>query len=134
MTTWIWAPYSATSSRGRFPYCLGGAKNAHGLVRLGRIDFKYLAPHLTDLEFRRGADGNQPALADEPDPLAQLSFIHVMRCYQDGGAQAGHLIDQFPKFSPADRIDPGGWFVQEYHVRLVNDGAAQRQALFPAAG
>src|SRR6185369_6407107 len=80
------------------------------------------------------AERDQLAAEDEPQAIAALRLLHVMRGHEDGDPLGGEVVDQFPEAAAADRVDTGGRLVQEDDRRLVQYGAAQRQPLFPAAG
>src|SRR5260370_723434 len=49
-------------------------------------------------------------------------------------AMAGKLEEEIPKLAARDGIDPGGGFVEEKKLRLVQHGTAEGEALLPAAG
>src|SRR5258708_27540362 len=49
-------------------------------------------------------------------------------------AMTGKLEEEIPKLAVRDRIDPGGGLVEEKKGRLVQHGAAEGEALLPAAG
>ncbi len=53
---------------------------------------------------------------------------------EDGVAGFGKVVDEGPECSPRDGVHARGGLVQEEDRRIVQDGAAQRQPLFPAAG
>ena len=46
----------------------------------------------------------------------------------------GQVVDQAPECAARDGVDAGSGLVEKQNRRIVQDGAAQRQALFPAAG
>ncbi len=99
------------------------AQNLHDLLR-----------HLPGLQLFRTPQGDQLAPVDEPEPVAVFSLVHVMGGDEDRYPFTGHMVDQVPEAPPADRIDPGGRLVEEDDRGLVEYGAAERQALLPAAG
>ena len=66
--------------------------------------------------------------------MAVLGFVHVMRADEDGVAGGGKLVDQIPEGAARDGVDAGGGLVQKQNGRFMQDGAAQRQPLLPAAG
>ena len=57
-----------------------------------------------------------------------------MRGDEDGDAAFGEIVDEIPEASAVDRINAGGRLIEEDDGRLVEDGAAEGKALFPAAG
>ena len=46
----------------------------------------------------------------------------------------GQIVDQIPEAPPRFRLDAGGRLIEKQHRRAMQDGAAERQALLPAAG
>jgi len=57
-----------------------------------------------------------------------------MRGYEKGDAVAGKLEEQIPELAPRDGVDAGSGLIEEKEFRLVQHGAAECEALFPAAG
>src|SRR6185503_18967045 len=53
---------------------------------------------------------------------------------EHGDAGGRELVDQVPEFAAGQRIDAAGWFVEEQDGRLVENRAAEREPLPPAAG
>ena len=80
------------------------------------------------------AERDHLAAIHQREAVAILGFVHVVGADEDGVAGGGKLIDQIPEGAAGDGVDAGGGFVQEQNGRLMQDGAAQRQALLPAAG
>ena len=66
--------------------------------------------------------------------MAMLRLVEVMRRDQHGHALAREIADQVPEAAARQRIDAAGWFVEEHDLRLMQDRAAKRQPLPPAAG
>ena len=85
------------------------------------------------LQFRRRTERDHPAAVHQRDAMAVLGFVHVVRGDEDGVAGLGKLVNQLPETAARDRIDAAGGLVQKQNRRLVQNRAAQRQALFPAA-
>jgi len=53
---------------------------------------------------------------------------------EDRGSGGGHFVDQVPELPAGDRVDARGGLVEEEDGRFVQDGAAEREPLLPAAG
>ena len=71
---------------------------------------------------------------NDGDAMTVLRFVEVMRRDQHGDALARQLADEIPELPARERIDAAGGFVEKDDGRLVEDGAAERQPLPPAAG
>ena len=76
----------------------------------------------------------QLAPVHKANPVAVLGFIHVMSGDENGRPLRGELVNQVPELTPRHRVDAAGRLIQEQERRLVDQGAAQRQALAPPAG
>ena len=70
---------------------------------------------------------------DQRDAMAALGLVEIVRRDEDGDALLRQRVDQPPELPPRQRIDAAGRLVEEEDRRLVQDGAAERQALAPAA-
>ena len=86
------------------------------------------------LELRRGAERDHLAAVHQRDAVAVFGFIHVMRADENSMAGFGKVVDEAPKSAARDRVDTGSGLVEKENRRIVQDGAAQRQPLLPAAG
>ena len=80
----------------------------------------------------RRADRDQPALADDAQPVAVFRLVHEMAGDQHGDAGVGQRADARPELAARQRIDAGGRFVEEQDVRPVQQRRGQRQALLQA--
>jgi len=78
--------------------------------------------------------GNELAEINVSDVAAALGFVHVMRGYEKGDAVAGKLEEEIPELASRDGVDAGSGLIEEKEFRLVQHGAAECQALLPAAG
>src|SRR5690606_37787217 len=54
--------------------------------------------------------------------------------HEEGDALTGEIEDEVPQVAAGDRVNARGWLVEEHELRLVHEGAGEREALFPAAG
>src|SRR5260370_28503432 len=55
-------------------------------------------------------------------------------CSSDLDAMTGKLEEEIPELAARDRVDAGGGLVEKKERWLVQHGAAQNEALFPATG
>src|SRR5437773_1336523 len=84
---------------------------------------------------RRGASvGDEPALVDEAERVAQLRLVHVVGRHENRGALVGQPPDDRPERPPRDRIDARGGLVEEDELRAVHERAREREPLPVAAG
>ena len=81
----------------------------------------------------RSAEGDHFTAKNEGEAIAVFSFFHVVRGDKDGDAVFGHMVNEIPELPARDRIDAGRGLIKKQDGRLVQNGAAQRQTLFPAA-
>src|SRR5580704_855941 len=65
---------------------------------------------------------------------AALGFVHVMGGDKKRDAVTGKLEEEIPELAARDGIDARGGLVEEKKCRLVQHGAAESEALLPAAG
>src|SRR5277367_2984032 len=77
---------------------------------------------------------NELAIINVRYVAATLSFVHVMRGDEESDAMPGKFKQQIPKLTARHRIDARGWFVEKKKLRFMKHGAAECQALLPAAG
>lgn len=81
------------------------------------------------------AFGNQPAVVDHAEPVAQaFGLVHEMRGQQDGLAARQQRLQALPDQVARLRIQPGGRLVHDDEVGIVDERARQRQAPLHAAG
>jgi hypothetical protein len=97
------------------------------------LDQEHLAAQRRVFELSGATGGDDPPLVDEHNAVAIFGLIHVMRRHQDGDTVGGEVMNQIPEAAAGDRIDAGGRLIQKQDRRVVENGAAQRQALLPAA-
>src|SRR5881396_146552 len=100
-----------------------------------------VVPHGPDLEverlgldLRRAPVGDEPALIDEAEGVAQLRLVHVVGRHEDRRALVGQPPDDRPERPPRDRVDARGGLVEEDQPRAVHEGAREREPLPIAAG
>ena len=80
------------------------------------------------------AERRQPACLDDRDPLTVLGLVEVVRGDEHGDAVARETSSMSRQNLPArQRIDAAGRLVEKHNRRLVEDRAAEREALTPAA-
>ena len=78
---------------------------------------------------RRQAPG-----VNQRDAMAALRFVQVVRRDEDRDARLRERVDEPPELAARQRIDAAGRLVEEEDRRLVEDRAAEREPLPPAAG
>ncbi|MNK90611.1 hypothetical protein D3C87_1106720 [compost metagenome] len=83
---------------------------------------------------RRRALRQQPAIGDIGELVAALGLIHIVRADQHRDAVRGQLVKLLPEVAPGLGIDPGGGFVEQQQLGLVQQARRQRQPLLPSAG
>src|SRR5260370_2925244 len=81
-----------------------------------------------------GAIGDELAEINVGDVAATLGFVHVVSGDEEGDAVTGKLEEEIPELAARDGVDAGRWLVEEKKRRLVQHGAAEGEALLPAAG
>ena len=122
------APKTATSSTPGSAFTIRMAAQ-----QIGRIELQQLMRVQLLLERSGHAQGDQLAAVNQRQAMAILGLIHVMGGDQDGLAGFGELINQIPEAAPRNGIHARGGLVQKQDARRMHDGAAERQALLPAA-
>ena len=85
------------------------------------------------LDLGRRADRREPPGVDQRDAMAALRLVQVVRGDEHGDARLRQRVDQPPELPARQRVDAAGRLVEEENRRLVEDRAAERQALAPAA-
>ena len=89
----------------------------------------------TLLQLGGRAERRQPAGVDDRDAVAVLGLVQVVRRDEHGDAAARRASSISRQNCAArHRIDAAGRLVEKHDRRLVEDGAAEREPLAPAAG
>src|SRR3990172_3327482 len=101
--------------------------------RIRDDELEHRTPERLGLDARGGAVGDQPSLVDEPERVAELRLVHVVRRDQDRRAAVGEPAHQGPEGPARDRVHAGCRLIEEDHLRRVHEGARQREALTVAA-
>ena len=83
---------------------------------------------------RRRAERREPAGVDDRHAIAALGLVQVVRRHEHGRAAVRQVVDQPPELAARHRIDAAGRLVEKDDRRLVQQRAAERQPLPPAAG
>src|SRR5215470_348791 len=65
---------------------------------------------------------------------AALGFVHVMGSDEKSDAVGGEFEEKIPQLAASDGIDAGGRLIEKEKFRFVKHGAAEGEALLPAAG
>ena len=92
-----------------------------------------LPRHPGRLERRGRVERHQTPVDHEADPPTVLGLVQVVRGDEDGRALRRERADEPPEAAPRQGVDPGGRLVEEDHLRPVQDGAGEREALADAA-
>src|SRR6185503_17526776 len=71
---------------------------------------------------------------DQRDPMAALGFVQVVRRDQDRDAGVRQRVDEPPELAARQRIDAPRRLVEKEDRRFVENRAAEREPLTPAAG
>src|SRR5208337_1095434 len=82
----------------------------------------------------RRAVGDELAEINVADMAAALRFVHVVRGHEKSDAVAGKLEEQVPELAARHRVNARRGLIQKDQFGLVQHGAAEGEALFPAAG
>jgi len=80
------------------------------------------------------AVGDELAVINVSDVAAALGFVHVMSGDEKRDAMTGKLEEKIPELAARDGIDACGGLVEKEECRLMEHGAAEGEALLPAAG
>ena len=108
---------------GRRPEVAGG-RELHAVQSADELD--ELAP---------GAFGDDPALVDDPDPVAEpLGLLHVVGRVEDPHPGLAELLDAREDRVPALRIDADGGLVEDQESWLVEQPDRDVEAALHAAG
>src|SRR5437764_2410095 len=71
---------------------------------------------------------------DQGYAMAAFRLVEIVCRDEDGHARLRQRIDQAPELASRERVHAAGRFVQKQDRGLVQDGAAEREPLPPAAG
>ena len=84
---------------------------------------------------QRGAGGEQPAMVQDRQPVAQgLGLVHIVGGEDHRAPFALDPPHHVPQAAPGLGVQPGGGLVQEHQLRIVHQGQGQGQPLLLAAG
>ena len=87
------------------------------------------------LQAGRRVEGDDPALVDDGDPVAELvGLLHVVRREEDRLPVDVELAEDLPQGDAALRVEAGGGLVEEQDRRPVHDRPGDHQPLGHAAG
>src|SRR5213594_4207218 len=132
------APRGDESHAGaRADHLLDGVPLREGISggpRVHRLELDHRAGERLGLDLRRAPVGDEPALIDEAEGVAQLRLVHVVGRHEDRRALVGQPPDDRPERPPRDRVDARGGLVEEDQPRAVHEGAREREPLPIAAG
>ena len=117
-----------------FSTCAIRLEQPHRIDRAVRSDFDDRAGGEDGLELVGGAERRETARVDDRDAVAVLGLVQVVRRDEHRRAGRRQAVDQRPEHAAGQRIDAAGRLVEEHDRRLVEDGAAEGEALAPPAG
>ena len=80
------------------------------------------------------ADLTDPPLVDQADAVTALRLVQVGGGHQDRDGLTGEAGQHVPELATGHRVHPRGGFIQQQHLRPVDQGAAEGQLLLHAAG
>ena len=106
----------------------------HHLDRPGRVNLQDRPVGEYLLQLPRRPDRGQPPGMNDREPVAVLRLVEVMGRHEDGDPRAGQILDEPPETPARHRVHTAGRLVQEDDGWLVQNRAAERQTLAPAAG
>ena len=82
-------------------------------------------------ELGRRADIHDAAVVDDGDSIAQsFCLFHQMRGQEDGFAALPNVANQIPNRAPRLRVETGGQFIEEHHLRVVDQRQRDEEPLF----
>src|SRR5437773_463244 len=132
------APRGDESHAGaRADHLLDGVPLREGISggpRVHRLELDHRAGERLGLDLRRAPVGDEPALIDEAEGVAQLRLVHVVGRHEDRRALVGQPPDDRPERPPRDRVDARGGLVEEDQPRAVHEGPRERAPLPTAVG
>ena len=109
-------------------------QRAHRFERRGCFELKQRVGAQACAQIRRRPQRDHPSAIHQRQPVAVLGFVHVVGADENGVAGARHFANQIPECPARDGIDSRSRLIQKQNRGIVQDRAAQRQALFPSAG
>ena len=87
------------------------------------------------LQLPRRSDRDDDSVIDDRDAIAEaLRFLDVMRGHQNRALLCAQLLDQVANLEAHLRIKAGRRFVEEKHLRVVDQRESKREALLLSAG
>ena len=112
---------------------MAGAFRGREEVDEGFVERRFVAA--ARLQLRGRAAGDHPAVVHGGEPIEPLRFFHVGRGDDDahGWAPRADAVDQLPELPARQRVDACRRLVEDQQVRIVDEGAAQRQLLLHSA-
>ena len=79
---------------------------------------------------RLGALADDPAVADHHDVIGDdLDLVQQVRGQQDGSSLVGVVAEQVPHPADAGRVEPVGWFVEDQHGGVADQGGGDAESL-----
>ena len=102
-------------------------------VWLIRVNLQHLSFHL-GFDLPRCPLHDDASAVDKGQTVAVLRLVHVVGGHEDGAPFLGQGVQEVPESAPRDGVHAGCGFVQEEHLRLMENGARQGQPLAVSPG
>ena len=85
--------------------------------------------------FREGAQRFYCSFGDDRDASREgLDLFHVVGREKDRGSGFVKFADEGPEFAAEFDVDTGGWFIEDEKLWFMDQGFADQEATFHAAG
>ena len=117
------------SEPGKPPFVSKGASVKPGDTLLIIEAMKVMNPIKAD----KGGTVTQILVKDGQPVTQALGFVHEMRGQDQRLATRGELFQPLPDQVARLRVEAGCRFVEEHDIRIIDQGAGQRQSPFHAA-
>jgi hypothetical protein len=109
------------------PPCVGNELQHVGVAHQQRqagsdpraLDFENRRPDAAAQERLRGAFDDDAAGVHQREPIAEQRLVHVVSRDEHAYAALREIVNEFPELAARQRIEAGGWLVEEQHVGLV---------------
>jgi hypothetical protein len=96
--------------------------------RLVKMALSRMGPHLLNASLE-----TEPAFVKDHNKITKpVHFVHVMCAKEDCFALSFAGFNEFQNGFSRSNVEPGGWFIEHYHLRIVNKCAGNRNFLLHA--
>jgi hypothetical protein len=111
-----------------------GVERAHDGDRIRPANLENGPSGKRPLHFAGRSDRRKRPGMNQSDAVAALCLVEIVRRHEHGHASLGQCVDQPPELASCQGVHAARRLVQEQNRRLVQNGAAEREALAPPAG